>query len=99
MQQEKIEEFQSEVIKSLRERFLLCKEHVEHVVDQKIQLKVEKEEILELSEDEERMLRAYRQFVSCSMPGATFAWLTPEDNTELVFPETPSIIQDPRLVV
>lgn len=99
MQQEKIEELQSEATRALHDQFELCKEHVEHFVDQKIQLKVEKQEILELSEDEERMLIAYRQYIYRSMPGSVFSWITPEDDKIIVTPETPSIIQDPRLVV
>jgi hypothetical protein len=69
------------------------------VAEQQTLKMVEEDKAIILSEDEERLLKAYRQFVAASMPGSTFAWITPEDDTKIMLPETPSIIQDPRLVI
>ena len=55
---------------------------------------VEKGSAIELSDDEERMLAAYRRFREKHASGI-FSWVM-EETPGLVLPETPSLIVDPR---
>lgn len=96
MQREGFEELQSLATIKLHEKFGLFKEHVEHLVNQSIEEKIDKEEAVVLSEDEERMLKEYRRFKCRSKPGDIFKWQTPENDIKIVTPEEPSLILDPR---
>jgi hypothetical protein len=96
MQQDKLDEVNELAVSALHKDFGVLKEHAEHFVNESLLKKVEEDEAMVLSEDEERMLREYRRFITRSKPGAIFKWQTSEDNTKLVLPEEPCLIQDPR---
>ena len=52
-------------------------------------------EAMEWSADEERLLRAYRGFVTRTKPGTVFSWESPKATSQIVTPADVSIIRDP----
>lgn len=80
----------------------LVKEKAEHLIDLEVQQRIEAGMAFKLSDDEERLLLAYRRFVARSRPGMVFSWQTPNDDPSgvtLVLPSEPALIHDPREVV
>ena len=50
-----------------------------------------------LSQEEADMVRAYRRFkATTTVRGKPFSWMPPEPTQEIVYPEGPSLIIDPR---
>lgn len=96
MNSEKFERLQDSSAQQLAEKFKAMKEHAEHIVNQRIEAMKSTGEAYELSEDEERMIRAYRSFVTRMRPGAIFSWETPRRNLGIVTPADVSIIRDPQ---
>lgn len=76
-------------------------EVAEHFVNQQVTKKVEEGSIIELTEDEERLLRSYRSFKKKNKDGSVFKWRTPEtEGIVLVESESETnLIVDPREVV
>lgn len=55
-----------------------------------------KDQILMLSNEEERMLRAFRAFRLRCKPGAVFKWQTHPENDGVVLAEETGLIADPQ---
>lgn len=92
---EKFDEVRSKVADELREKLGTLKEHAEHFAHQQLDEMVEKEDAYALTEDEERMLKAYRRFLARANPNQkVFKWKIPKEQGIVVPPE-PSLIQDP----
>ena len=72
-------------------------EIAEHFVEQELTQRVDKGFVLQLSEDEERLLKAYRSFVARSPGGEAFKWHPPKPEG-IVVPAEPSLLVDPREV-
>lgn len=70
------------------------REHAKYLANQTMADMVDKQEAFELTEDEERMLKAYRKYRERNATGV-FAWKVEQD-LSLVVPESPSLIVDPR---
>lgn len=85
---------QSDIAKSL-EGLGSLREHAEHFAHQAIAKKLDTGEVLELTEDEIRMIKAYRQFAARNQPGKRFKWLTSNEQ-DIVIPPDPAFLQDPR---
>lgn len=85
---------QSDIAKSL-EGLGGLREHAEHFANQAIAKKIDTGEVLELTEDEIRMIKAYRQFVARNQPRKRFKWLTSNEQG-IVIPPDPAFLQDPR---
>lgn len=96
MNVDKLDHVQNDAADSLASKFEAMKEHAEHFIHRKMEGMVDEGEAFALTDDEERLLTAYRGFKSRSMPGAVFSWTTPTDSAEIVVPATPSLIHDPR---
>lgn len=73
---------------------LLHSEAAELFADQAVSQMVDDGMAIELTDDEERLLKAYRQF-RCSNNGGVFKWRV-ESERQLIVPTTPVLIQDPR---
>jgi hypothetical protein len=70
-------------------------EHAEHFACDAMERMVEQGDAIELTDDEGRLLKSYRQFVTRSKPGAVFSWRSLDDSAKIVTPEDPSFIVDP----
>ena len=53
---------------------------------------------IELSEDEIRMVQAYRRFVATHAPGDAFGWQSPIDDHSIILATAPQLLADPREV-
>lgn len=97
MNSEQMKSMRNEIASELRERLQVeqAKLVAGELADEVVAGKVERGEAYELTDDEERMLRAYRGFCARSRPGETFKWRCPEAST-IVLPAEPSLIVDPR---
>lgn len=71
---EKFQELESESSENLATKFKAMQEHAEHIIREKTQQMISDGRAFELSEDEERMLKAYRGFKNRSAPGSVFSW-------------------------
>ena len=95
MESEKVDKLKSRVMDDMREKLMSLREHAEHFAHQQVEKMVATEEVLELSEDEERLLRAYRAFTARNASGV-FSWTMPEDKRIVTEPPNVSLIRDPR---
>ena len=98
MNTEKFPELESAASENLASKFQAMKEHAEHIIHEQARQMIAEEKAFELSEDEERMLKAYRAFKNRMTPGAVFSWESPAVENCIVIPESPSLIIDPREV-
>lgn len=85
---------QSDIAKSL-EGLDILREYAKHFAHRVIAKKIDTGKVLELTEDEIRMIKAYRQFVARSQPGKKFKWLTSNEQN-IVIPPDAAFFQDPR---
>lgn len=97
MQSEKFDDLRESISEDMKAHLGTLREHAEHFAAQQVERMLTEGSALELSEDEERMLRAYRSFCSRSAPCSIFSWRSP-DNQQLVLPSAPSLLVDPREV-
>lgn len=98
MNNSRFEEAALKIADSMKERFGTHREHAEHFAKQSLDNMVEREEAYKLSDDEERLLRAYRAFVVRSSPDSIFSWKSPKGRKGIVTPPEVSIIRDPQEV-
>ena len=66
-------------------------------IDEAISKKVENEDVLILSDEEIRMIQAYRQFVRQNKLGKIFSWKSNVDDL-ILLPIDINLIQDPQNV-
>jgi len=95
MTPEKLGCLESGIADRLKEQLGTLQEHAEHFAHRQVEKMIEEEQAIQLTEDEERLLKSYRAFVSRSIPGAVFSWKSPEE-AKLVIPETRALLRDPR---
>ena len=95
MQMERFNEMKLSAVEQLAKDTSCLREHAEQVVMEKTQDLIDKGQAYELSDDEERMLIAYRKFIATSKPGAIFSW---ESTSEvvIVLPPAAALLLDPR---
>lgn len=98
MQADQFERLINQEGSHLASQVKMLREKAEHLIAEHVEALKERGEAFELSEDESRLLMAYRAFKSRSPSGAVFSWKTPEENG-IVLPISPSLIVDPREVV
>lgn len=65
------------------------------VIHSEIEAMRAEDKILALTEEEERMLRAFRGFKARTKPGGVFKWQTRKGDTVVAAPET-ALIADPQ---
>lgn len=97
MNSDKFPQLQDRAASSLVDKFAAMKEHAEHVIAEKVEQMKANGEAHELTDDEERMLLAYKAFNARSKPGSVFSWRTPK-TAGIVLPTTTSLIHDPQQV-
>jgi hypothetical protein len=98
---DKCNKLRDAMVLQVQESDVTLQEHAEHIVNQELIARADSGEILELSDDEIDLLKAYRQFVATHNPGSTFGWCTPpipKDTVVLPDQGVTGIIQDPRVV-
>ena len=95
MNSEKFPTLERRATDSMTEKLNTLREHAEHFVAQQVEAMKASGEAMELSSDEERLLRAYRGFVTRSKPGAVFSWESSKAGPQIVTPADVSIIRDP----
>lgn len=93
MQSDKLHDVERTVADSLMSELSTLREHAEHFAHQTMDAMVETGDAIELSEDEERLLRSYRQFCEQNTTGV-FSWQKPADEG-LIIP-THDMLVDPR---
>lgn len=98
MNSEKMESLKTGIRGELEKQVGTLKEHAEHFAAQQVEKMVEQEEAYELSDDEERMLKSYRQFVRSSRPGSVFSWKSLRCDNKILLPTEVSLIEDPSNV-
>lgn len=96
MNTEKFAELESKASESLVSRMQALREQADQVIHEQVETMKASGAALELSDDEERMLRAYKAFVRRTKPGAVFSWKTPVVPAAIVTPDDVSIILDPQ---
>ena len=99
MNQEGFEKLEKSSATTLVDRFAALREQAEQVVAERVEALKATGDAIELSDEEIRMIRAYRRFVSRTKPGGVFSWRS-RDATEnkIVTPGDVSIILDPQEV-
>ena len=98
MQAEKFDDLVENAGESLASRFGLLREKAEHMIAEQVEVMKEQGKAYELSDDEIRLLKAYRRFVARAAAGQVFSWYVPHE-VGIVLPPDVSIIVDPREVV
>ncbi len=95
MNPDAVKSLRGEIEGSLREQLGTLREHAEHFAVQAVDEMVDKGTAIELSDDEERMLRAYRAFRQRNSSGV-FSWQMPEDKSLITELPEPALLRDPR---
>lgn len=67
-----------------------------HAITTELEAMKSKDQILMLSNEEERMLRAFRAFRLRCKPGGVFKWQTHPENEGVVLAEEIGLIADPQ---
>jgi len=75
----------------------LFREKAEFLVAEQLEVMKEEGSVLEMSEDEIDLIKAYRRFKERSKPGSVFGWKSPIDS-KIVIPNQVSLLVDPREV-
>lgn len=84
----------------LKTRGPTMREESELFVSEAMQKKVDDGDAIELSDDELRMVMAYRTFLNGNPSKSVFKWRVEFDNEKLFVPaETTSLLVDPRVEV
>lgn len=96
MQEQRYEELETRAAAELEadERTLAAKLQASKVIHNELESMRQEDKILLLSEEEERMIRAFRGFKVRTKPGGVFQWQTRPDAA--VVAGQLSLIQDPQ---
>lgn len=94
MNTERLEELDNTIAENLTTMGGL-REHAEHFAKLTVEKMVDQGTAIELTDDEERMLKAYRGFRQRNASGV-FSWAMEDTKLAFVVPEAPNLIIDPR---
>jgi hypothetical protein len=90
MQEQKIDELEERSSQRLEElqQAITRKLEAQSVIHSEIEAMRREDKILALTEEEERMLRAFRGFKARTKPGGVFKWQTRPDEAVVLAPDT-----------
>jgi hypothetical protein len=97
MNPEAMESLRGEIEGKLRDQLDTLREHAEHFAVEAVDEMIDKGTAIELTEDEERMLQAYRVFRQRNSEGV-FSWQMPVDKSLITELPEPALLRDPREV-
>lgn len=86
----------AEGLESLFKREMMLQLGAKEAVMREIEAMRSEDKILELTDEEERMLRSFRAFRLRCKPGGVFKWQTRPEAAPLIESESTGLIQDPQ---